>query len=168
MIDEMVSDAYRGAELLKMRSLNRGGFDARANLIEPLGELAEAMVSLASFGDLFNNVCGKRDFDATRQGGFPLDQMPFVASVQILAALNEGCLDTDLCPQQMLPLVPTRIPQQGQRCLVEECFQFVTRIPIDGVIVIKRGVSQGRTEVFEPLPGEKRKDARSVKRRSIS
>ena len=37
-------------------SLDRHGFDARANQTKGFGKLTEAMVGLACFGDLFSNV----------------------------------------------------------------------------------------------------------------
>ena len=52
--------------------------------------------------------------------------MPCPGALLILAALNEGRFDADLNAQQMLPPIPTRIPQQRQRRLVEEYFQFTT------------------------------------------
>ena len=56
----------------------------------------KAMASLASFHDLFGDVCGKRDFDAARKCGVPLRQMPRAGLVLKLIALNEGRLDADL------------------------------------------------------------------------
>src|SRR5712692_9403578 len=108
---EIARNAQRSAESLQVSSLNRCGFDARANLIEGLGKLTEAVVGLARFGDLFSNVCGKRDFDAARQSGLPLDQMPGARMVLVFAALCKSRPDADFGAEQMIPLVPTRIPK---------------------------------------------------------
>ena len=72
----------------------------------------KAMASLASFRDLFGDVCGKRDFDASRKWGVPLRQTPRAGLVLKLTALNEGRFGADLGAQQAFLLVPTRIPRQ--------------------------------------------------------
>jgi len=41
---------------LQISSLNRSGFDARANQIKSFGKFTEAVVGLTSLGDLLNNV----------------------------------------------------------------------------------------------------------------
>ncbi len=76
--------------LLQISSLNRRGYYARADLIEGIGKLSEAMVRLLRFGDLFSDVCRKCDFDAARQSGLPLHEMPRTGAVLIFATLKKG------------------------------------------------------------------------------
>jgi transposase-like protein len=101
----------RADGILEALTPRKRGPKSKRNPLEEENQ-TKAMASLASFRDLFGDVCGKRDFDAARKCGVPLRQMPRAGLVLKLTALNEGRLDADLGAQQVFPVVPTRIPRQ--------------------------------------------------------
>ncbi len=65
----------RADGILEALTPRKRGPKSKRNPLEEENQ-TKAMASLASFRDLFGDVCGKRDFDAARKCGVPLRQMP--------------------------------------------------------------------------------------------
>src|SRR5215469_5074385 len=89
--------------------------------------------------------------------------MPFLVADSILAGIHECGRNADLGSDQMLPLVPGRIPAERQERGIDVDLHFPATVPVHSISVIKFDAAQGRSkasrclvrEIAEQLPDEK-------------
>src|SRR6516225_8791540 len=89
--------------------------------------------------------------------------MPFVVADSILAGIHECGRNAYLGWDQMLPLVPGRIPAERQEAGINIDLRFPAAVPVHRVSVIKSDAAQGRSkaslclvgEIAKQLPNEK-------------
>src|SRR5215469_13096637 len=89
--------------------------------------------------------------------------MPFLVADSILAGIHECGRNADLGSDQMLPLVPGRIPAERQERGIDVDLGFPAAVPVERESVIKVDAAQGRSkaslglvrEIAEKLANEK-------------
>src|SRR5215472_5718694 len=89
--------------------------------------------------------------------------MPFVVADSILARIHECRRNADLGSDQMLPLIPGRIPAERQERGIDVDLRFPAAVPVHRESVIKFDAAQGRSktslclirEIAEQLADEK-------------
>src|SRR5215471_3723665 len=89
--------------------------------------------------------------------------MPFLVADSILAGIHECRRNADLGSDQMLPLVPGRIPAERQEGGINIDLGFPAAVPVPRESVIKVDAAQWRSkaslclvgEITEQLPNEK-------------
>src|SRR5215471_6467757 len=89
--------------------------------------------------------------------------MPFFVADSILAGIHECRRNADLGSDQVLPLVPGRVPAERQERGIDVDLRFPAAVPVHRESVIKVDAAQGRSkaslclvrEIAEQLPDEK-------------
>src|SRR5215471_12223737 len=89
--------------------------------------------------------------------------MPFFVADSILAGIHECRRNADLGSDEMLPLVPGRIPAERQERGIDVDLRFPAAVPVHRVSVIKVDAPQWRSkaslclirEIAEQVPDEK-------------
>ena len=80
--------------------------------------------------------------------------MPFLVADSILAGIHECRRNANLGSDQMLPLVPGRIPAERQEGGIDVDLRFPAAVPLHRVSVIKVDAAQGRSKGSLRLVGE--------------
>src|SRR6185437_1783273 len=139
---EVSGDTELRTELSQFGSFNWRRFESCANSVQGVCKLTEPMMRVTCLVHLLRDICRKCDSNSAWQGRLPSEQMPRVSAALIFSALNEGRFNDGLGAQQMFPLIPTRIPCEGQCTLIKHDFALPAGIPIDRTIAVEVAFSQ--------------------------
>src|SRR5262249_54419723 len=121
---EVCRNSQVPANPLQVSPLHRFTFNALADPGKRVRELAETMVGLAGRFHVFRSVGGQLCGQAAGEGSLPLDQLPLAATVAVLACLDKRGVNLHFGWQEMLPLVPCLVPDDGHGGLVHEDLQL--------------------------------------------
>jgi len=125
---------------------------------------------VGAFGcfDLLREIAGQFNFETAGEGGFPCDQLPLACVPAILPALYEGCVDLHLGSEQMLPSVPSGIPDLVENSRIDPELQASADVAVKGTVRIELTFAQWRMEP-PPLPlWQKRNDPPCEKRLCVA
>jgi hypothetical protein len=112
---KVARDVEVPTETSQLLPLHRLPLDPRPNAFQGIRELAEAVIRLSRHLHLVSDIRGQLHFEAAGKRGFTLEQTPLVTAVTVLAAFHERAPDLNLGAEQMLPLVPGSVPDDGHR-----------------------------------------------------
>src|SRR5579883_211221 len=97
------------------------------------------------------DVRRQRNFHTAGQCHLPVHKFPLAAASTAFATPDEYSFQFNFCPEQVLPLVPGCVPDQGQHARIKPNFEFSTQIAIEGPAFIEVTTPQESSEVPMPL-----------------
>ena len=107
-----------------------------------------AKSAVGAFGcfDLLREIRGQFDFETAGKSGFPCDQLPIASVPAILTALYEGRVDLHLGSEQMLPTVPSGVPDVVENSRIDPELEFPSDVAVKGRVAIELNFAQWRME----------------------
>src|SRR5271165_851331 len=103
---------------------------------------------IGSFGrlDLQLEIGRQFDLQPARQRSFPGNELPLLTTLAVFAALYERAFDLDLGSQQMLPLVPSAVPECMQGGGVEPQLQLAAHVAAQCPVIVEITSAQWHME----------------------
>ena len=103
------------AEFPQFALLQRLPLKTHSNVLYGVIVFAKALMRAASLGKSLLGVGRHCHTQAAGQSGLPPDEMPFAVREAVFAGLDECCRDANLRRDEVLPLVPCRIPAERKK-----------------------------------------------------
>src|ERR1019366_6900394 len=126
---------------------------AQPDLIQSPRVLADAMIGSLGRFHLLLEIEWQFDLQPARQCSFPGNELPLLPTFAVLAALYERAFDLDLCSQQMLPLVPSAVPECMQGGGVEPQLQLAAHVAAQCPVIVEITSAQWHMEPPTPEIG---------------
>jgi hypothetical protein len=153
---------------LNFRLFHWFALDQGANLVERGRVLAESAVGTFGCFDLLREITGQFNFETAGESDFPCDQLPVASVPAILPGLYEGCIDLHLGSEQMLPSVPSRIPDLVEDSRIDPQLEPPADVAVKSAIRIELTFAQWRMETPNGTHWQERNDVPGEKRLGVA